>query len=306
MADIQTWNVTEPYISMKCGLGEAPFYEDETKSLRFVDIVKQKLHIVNLKEGPHSLESFDLSDPVSTTADIEGDGDKIIVGAKNGFAFMDRKTKKLDYINKVWGEKDGLGKDERMRFNDGFVDPEGRYFAGTMNDPLKTQLTDEGVLFRLDPNLNLHRVIEKVTIPNGMGFTLDEKSMYFIDSPTKNIWKFQYNRDSGDISNREVFYHVVHAGVPDGMAMDVDGSLWVALAGGGKVLKISSEGKLVGEINLPTRMITCPAFAGEDLYITSAEEEEPSTYPDSVKYGGSLFRIHVGVKGLPVYKFQRA
>ena len=193
-----------------------------------------------------------------------------------------------------------------MRFNDGFVDPEGRYFAGTMNDPLKTQPTDEGVLFRLDPDLSLHRVLEKVTIPNGMGFTLDEKSMYFIDSPTKNVWKYKYDRKTGDISDREVFYHVEDAGVPDGMAMDVTGSLWVALAGGSKVLRISPGGELIGEIGLPTRMISCPAFVGEELYITSAEEEEPSKYPESVRYSGSLFKVHVGVDGLPLHKFKRA
>ena len=194
----------------------------------------------------------------------------------------------------------------RMRFNDGFVDPEGRYFAGAMNDPKVKEPTNEGVLFRLDPDCSLHRVIENVTIPNGIGFTLDGSFMYFIDSPTKIIWKFEYDRKTGEISDREIFYTVKEDAVPDGMAMDVKGCLWVALAGGGKVLKISSAAQLVGEIYLPTRMISCPAFAGEDLYITSAEEEDPSKYPDSVRYGGSLFKVHVGVRGLPSHKFRRA
>ncbi len=192
-----------------------------------------------------------------------------------------------------------------MRFNDGFVDPEGRFFAGAMNDPKVKDPTDEGVLFRLDPDLSLHRVVEKVTIPNGMGISLDEKHMYFIDSPTNNVSKFMYDRKTGNISDREVFYHVDGDAVPDGMAMDVNGCLWVALAGGAKVLKLSPEGKLVGEIYLPTRMISCPAFAGEELYITSAEEEDPDRNPDSVKYGGSLFKVHVGVEGLPLHKFRR-
>lgn len=191
-----------------------------------------------------------------------------------------------------------------MRFNDGFVDPEGRFFAGTMNDPKVKDPTDEGVLFRLDPDLTLHRIIEKVTIPNGMGLSLDEKQMYFIDSPTNNVSKFKYDRMTGNISDREVFYHVDGDAVPDGMAMDVEGCLWVALAGGGKVLKLSPDGLLVGEIHLPTRMISCPAFAGEELYITSAEEEQPDKYPESVKYGGSLFKVHVGVEGAPVHKFR--
>ena len=193
-----------------------------------------------------------------------------------------------------------------MRFNDGFVDPAGRYFAGTMNDPKVTNPTDEGVLFRLDPDLSLHRIIERVTIPNGMGLTLDEKSMYFIDSPTKTVWKYTYDRKTGNISDKKAFYHVEQDdAVPDGMAMDVNGCLWVALAGGGKVLKISPEGRLLGEICLPTRMISCPAFVGKELFVTSAEEEDPKKYPDSVKYGGSLFRVDVAVEGLALHKFRR-
>lgn len=191
-----------------------------------------------------------------------------------------------------------------MRFNDGFVDAEGRFFAGTMNDPKVQEPTNEGVLFRLDPDLTLHRILEEVTIPNGMGFTLDGKSMYFIDSPTHDVSKFKYDRKTGNITDRQVFYHIDGDAFPDGMAMDREGCLWIALAGGGKVLKVSPEGKLVGEISFPTRMISCPAFAGEELYVTSAEEEEPDRYPNSAKYGGSLFKVHVGVKGIALHKFK--
>lgn len=193
-----------------------------------------------------------------------------------------------------------------MRFNDGVVDHEGRYWAGTMNDPkVQSDFQAEGVLLRLDPDLTLHRMIEKVTIPNGMGFSLDEKTMYFIDTPTGNVFKFNYDRKTGDISDREVFYHHEGEGGPDGLAMDSTGHLWIAICGGGKVLKVSPGGKLVGEILLPTRMISCPAFAGEDLFITSAEEEKPEKYPESARYGGSLFRVNVGVRASPLHKFRK-
>ena len=184
-----------------------------------------------------------------------------------------------------------------MRFNDGFIDPEGRYFAGAMSDPKVNEPTNEGVLFRLDPDLSLHRMIENVTIPNGMGFTLDKNSFYFIDSPTKSVWKFRYDRKTGNISDREVFYRVEGNGVPDGMAMDVTECIWVALCGGSKVLKISPGGKLVGEICLPTRMISCPAFAGEDLCITVSDLRNivifpvPSSEPET--WLGSMFALFV-------------
>ncbi|KAK4697434.1 hypothetical protein P7C71_g649, partial [Lecanoromycetidae sp. Uapishka_2] len=305
MANIQTWKVSEPYIQMKCGLGEAPFYETNTGCLRFVDIVKEKLHIVDLKTGPSSLQSFDLGTPVSTSADIEGNEDEIIVGAKYGYALMNRKTKKLEYIKKVWERSDGEGKDERMRFNDGIVDPLGRYWAGTMNDPKVHEPSPEGILFRLDPDLSLHRMIEGVTIPNGMGFSLYGGTMYFIDSPTSSVSKFKYDDATGEISDRQTFYEVEGEGVPDGLAMDEKGCLWIAVCGGGKVLRVDPDGELVGVIEMPTRMVSCPAFAGEDLYVTSAEEEEPDKYPESVEFGGSLFKVHVGVGVLPLHKFKR-
>jgi len=191
-----------------------------------------------------------------------------------------------------------------MRFNDGIIDPSGRYWAGTMNDPKVKSPSPEGVLFRLDPDMSLHRMLTDVTIPNGMGFSLDGKTMYFTDSPNGCVSKFRYNNATGEISDREVFYEVQGAGVPDGLAMDVEGCLWIAICGGGKVLRVNPGGELVGVVEMPTRMISCPAFAGEDLFVTSAEEEEPEKYPDSVRLGGSLFMVHVGVGVLPLHMFK--
>ena len=191
-----------------------------------------------------------------------------------------------------------------MRLNDGAVDSKGRYWAGAMNDPKVTNSTDEGVLFRLDPDLKLHRMAENVTIPNGIGWTKDDRTMYFIDTPTMNISKFDYDIATGGISNKEVFFHHDGEGGPDGFALDSEGYLWTAICGGGKVLRISPEAKIVGEISLPTRMISCPGFAGEELFITSAAEEEPDKYPESAKYAGSLFKVNVGVSGAQLHKFK--
>lgn len=165
---------------------------------------------------------------------------------------------------------------------------------------------DSGVLFRLDPDLTLHRMLEGVTIPNGISWTSDSKTMYFADSPTKNIWAFDFDGATGNISNKRVFFHVEdeNDGVPDGHVVDEEGHIWQAIFGCGKVIRISPEGKVVAEISLPTRCVSCPGFAGEDLYITTAEEEAPDKFPDSTKLQGSLFRCHVGVKGLRVHRFK--
>jgi len=192
-----------------------------------------------------------------------------------------------------------------MRLNDGAVDSEGRFWAGAMNDPLVKEPTNEGVLFRLDPDLKLHRIMSDLTIPNGIGWNVKNDTMFFTDSPTKNIYKFHYDPVTGDIADRRVFFHLDEEDVvPDGFAIDVEDHLWTAVFGGWKVLRISPAGNVVGEISLPTRCISCPSFAGEELFIASAEEEAPEQYPESTKFAGSLFRVNVGVQGLPVNKFR--
>ena len=191
----------------------------------------------------------------------------------------------------------------RMRCNDGAVDSQGRYWV---NDPQIQEPTDEGVLFRLDPDMSLHRMIDGVSIPNGMSWSPDNTIMYFTDSPSKCIFTYDFDQASGSISNRKVFFRVEdeHA-VPDGFAVDVEEHFWVALAGGGKVVRVSPQGQVVAQVTLPTRMVSCPGFVGEDLYITTAEEEDPDRYPESTEFAGSLFKVHVGVKGKPPKKFSR-
>ena len=148
-------------------------------------------------------------------------------------------------------------------------------------------------------------MIQQVSIPNGISWTSDNKTMYFADSPTKNIFKYDYDIEMGSIFNRQVFFHVDDEdGVPDGHALDEEGCIWTAVHGTGKVLRISPQGELLAEVKFPTRCVTCPGFVGEDLYVTSAEEEQPDRFPDSVKYQGSLFKVNVGVRGQQLHKFK--
>lgn len=192
-----------------------------------------------------------------------------------------------------------------MRMNDGAVDSKGRFWGGAMNDPkVKSDFEAEGVLFRLDPDLKLHRMVENATVPNGIGWNYKDDTMYWTDSTTSKIAQFDYNPSTGSISNRRTFFEYVGDGVPDGFIMDVEGCLWSAVYGGSKVIRISPEGKLIGEVSLPTRCITCPAFVGTSLFITSAKESQPEKFPESAKYAGNLFKVDVGVKGKPKHKFR--
>jgi sugar lactone lactonase YvrE len=187
-----------------------------------------------------------------------------------------------------------------MRSNDGAVDSEGRFWVGTMNDPLVKEPSDEGVLFRLDTDGTLHRVIEKgPVIPNSISWNEKNDTMFLSDSPENNLLAFDFDAATGNISNKRVFFHNQESSYIDGHVRDVEDYIWHACYGGSKVIRISPEGKVVAEISFPTRNITCPVFVGTALYVTSAEEEDPEKYPESAKFAGNLFRVDVGIKGRP-------
>jgi sugar lactone lactonase YvrE len=192
-----------------------------------------------------------------------------------------------------------------MRFNDGAVDSKGRLWAGAMNDPKVRSLINEGVLFRLDPDLKLNRMVEQLTIPNGIGWNITNDTMYLTDSPTGKIFAFDFDESTGEISNRRVHFDIGEPKEPDGFAIDVEGCIWSAVYGGGKVIRISPEGKVIGEISLPTRNITCPTFVGTELFITTAKDDKnDDQFPESIRYGGHLYRVDVGVQGLPKHEFR--
>lgn len=190
-----------------------------------------------------------------------------------------------------------------MRSNDGAVDTQGRFWVEAFVDPKVAEPTKEGVLFRLEQDGALQTVHNHMTIPNGITWNAKDSTMFLTDSPPQIVYAFDYDAKTGSISNKRVFFHLDEAGVfPDGHAMDIEGNIWQACYGGSKVIRISPEGVVTGVIHLPTRNITCPTFAGTELYITSAEESEPEQYPDSAQFAGNLFRVDVGISGMPKFR----
>ena len=165
------------------------------------------------------------------------------------------------------------------------------------------------MLFRLDSDLSLHRVTEPVTIPNGISWTPDNKTIYLTDSPTTEIKSYPYEPSTGTIdfaAGKTFFKCPIEGGVPDGHCQDAVGCFWIAMHGTWKVVRVNPEGEVIAEIELPTRCVTCPGICGEDLYITSAEDEEPDKYPESTKFHGATFKVHIGVKGSQLNKFRMA
>jgi sugar lactone lactonase YvrE len=148
-------------------------------------------------------------------------------------------------------------------------------------------------------------MLDGISIPNGITWTEDNKTLFVSDSPTRNIYAFDYDLATGGISSQRVFYHEADPdGQPDGQALDEFGYLWSAIFGLGKVVRLSPAGEVVATVELPTRCVTCPVFVDDWVYVTSAEEEEPERFPDSRKYQGALFRCRVGVRGCDVRSFR--
>lgn len=135
-----------------------------------------------------------------------------------------------------------------------------------------------------------------MTIPNGIGWSLDNKTMYLNNTSEKQTLAFTTNGD-GDLQDKRVFYQHKGSGAPDGLRVDAEGNLWLAIFGEGKVLRVSPDGVVIGEVTYPTSSISCPVFVGTELWVTTTDDGKS-------KYGGGVFKVDVGVKGSEVYKFQ--
>lgn len=194
--------------------------------------------------------------------------------------------------------------DPRTRFNDGEIDPQGRFWAGTMGWHAEAEL---GSLYRLDPDGTVTRMVERTSISNGLGWGPDGTTMYYVDTPTYRVDRFDFDPTSGAISNRREFVTIHEGGGrPDGLTVDSQGAVWVATWPGHGVHRYLPDGTLDAVIPLPVSNVSSCEFGGRDLrdlYITTAwellSEEEHASQP----LAGSLFRTRVDVPGKPRLPF---
>lgn len=286
----------ELLIDAKATLGEGPCWDARKNLFYWVDIIEKKVHIYN--PATKAAQSISVDHLVGAAVARESGG--FILATKEGFYALDEKTKKMEFIHDP--EDDLTGN----RFNDGKCDPAGRFWAGTMHIDEKEPT---GSLYVLHTDLTVKKMLEDITISNGLAWSSDYKTMYYIDSPTKQVAAFDYDLQSGLISNKRTVVTIPEGeGIPDGMTIDAEGNLWVAQWGGYKVSKWNpTTGKRLAEVDIPAKQVTSCVFGGEELnelYITSAttglDEGELSAYPHS----GGVFRVKTDVKGGETYVFK--
>lgn len=277
-------------LDAKATLGEGPVWHERRKKLFWVDILEKKLHEFDAGSGRD--RAFDTGQFIGSLAVQKRGG--LILALQHGFAFFNSRTKKIQPIC------DPDASHQHNRFNEGKCDPAGRFWAGTMDLDAKR---GRGSLFWLDAKLKVRRVLKNLSIPNGMAWSRDARTMYFIDSARQMIGAFDYDQASGTIQNRRVAVRIPkRAGVPDGMTMDNEGLLWVAMWGGCKVTRWNPQnGKLLQTISLPVSLVTSCAFGGTNmdiLFITSARTSLSKAALLREPLAGGIFYINPGVSGM--------
>lgn len=281
----------------KCLLAEGPVWDAKRKLIYWIDILNGKIHEYSHEEKSHRIT--DVHQMIGSLA-ICDDGN-FIAALQNGIAFINRSTHEITPI------ADPETHLEENRFNEGKCDPAGRFWAGTMS---LSETPNAGNLYVLEHRVMLVKKISGVTISNGMAWSPDEKTFYFIDTPTHEIDAYSYDKITAGISDRKTIIRIDEKeGAPDGMTIDNEGMLWIAHWGGWQVSRWDpTTGKKLYAIKMPAARITSCTFGGEnlqDLYITSAQQ---GLTPDELKdqpLAGSLFVIYnCGFKGMPAVEFK--
>ena len=289
-AKLLSYNATLEF-EIKAQLGEGAFWNHQSQTLYWVDIVGKALHIYH----PVSKENltFPTSSSIGTVVPTD-QPNEAIVALEDGIYIFNTEKSAFDLFCDVEKNKPG------NRFNDGKCDPSGRFWVGSMAYSQAPKLAS---LYCIDENGKATTKIDSVTISNGIVWTKDKKTMYYIDTPTKNIKAYDFDNETGNISNERIAVKVSDSlGFPDGMAIDENDQLWVGMWNGNAVLHFDPlNGKLLSKVNVPAHNVTSCAFGGENLdvlYITTSSldmtPEEQKKYP----LAGSIFKVKTNTKGV--------
>ena len=262
-------------LEANAALAEGPRWDARIARLLWVDIKGKALHRFDPATGE------DIATPLPSmvgAAAPTADPDRVLVALEDRLAIVDVNTHELESLADIPHPHGG------MRANDGAVDPSGRFWIGTM--AIDEQPSD-GALYRLDGR-ELTTVLAPVGLSNGLDWIGDR--MYYVDTPTQRIDLLDWDGD--EARNRRPFVTIEDgAGSPDGLVIDDEGGIWLALYGGAQVRRYSPEGELTEKLDVPADNVTAVWFAGERLFITTARSPQP--------LGGSLFVAEPGVSGPP-------
>jgi sugar lactone lactonase YvrE len=280
-------------------LGESTYWDPKARVLWWIDIWGPTIH----RYDPATRRDDTWTAPEYLGCLAVRDRGGLVLTMTSGFFFFDPAKGNFDLI--VDPEADMPD----TRFNDGKTDRQGRFWSGSMFEAEGKPAARNASLYRLDPDLSVHRMVEGIGCSNGLAWSPDSRTMYYTDSHTSLVWQWDFDPTSGDIANRRVFLDLSAEGyIVDGATVDEAGTYWLTVPFKGKVQAYDPKGNLVTSIDMPTDLPTCCEFGGENLdtlYVTSATlRRSPEALKDQPEAGGLFAITGLGVKGLPLVPFR--
>ena len=287
----------EVAVPAQCQLGEGPVWDVSRGLLWWVDILAGHVYAVDPVSGTG--DRFDAGDAVGAVGLTRGGG--LVLALADGFALARADGQDLTRVPGF--SIDGTG----LRFNDGKPDPWGNFVAGTMawdesgNPP--------GRLYRLSPDCTVTELFGDVGLSNGLDWTDDRRRFYYADSNSGRVDVFDTDPDTGALTGQRAFVTVPAAdGIPDGLTLDAEGCVWLAVWGSGELRRFTPDGRLDTIVRIPARQITSAAFGGPDLgtlYITCAWEGLTPADRAAQPHAGDIFACTPGATGRPPFLFAR-
>jgi sugar lactone lactonase YvrE len=271
-------------------VGESPLWHPRERRLYWVDIQGKKVHRFDPKNGWN--ETFELPEIVTCLAFRKEGG--LLLTLRKAFAFFDPDFGKLEMLTEVEAGN------AHTRFNDGRVDPQGRFWAGTMGDPAWDKPV--GSLYRFDPNQTVTQMCTQVICSNGTAWSPGGGTMYYTESFRYAIYAFDFDSTTGSLANRRTFAEIERdlGAFPDGLCVDAEGFVWSNQVGVGRVVRYDPAGRIERQIQLPVPRAVACTFGGDNLctlFITSARETMTTRQLQEAPLSGSIFAVEPGVAG---------
>lgn len=281
---------------VKTTLGEGPLWDVDEQRLYWIDSFDGR--VFRCTADGRELRAWDVPQKIGSMALRKQGG--AVVSLARGFHFLDFRSGEVELIVDPEPDKPA------NRLNDGKVDRQGRFYAGSMDTQ---EAGPNGALYRLDPDLSLHRLDTGIVVSNGPCWSPDGRTFYFADTWSGEIWAYDCDPASGAISNRRTFTRVDMSGggAADGSTVDAEGYLWNAQVYDGKLVRYAPDGSVDRVIEMPVKKVTSVMFGGPELdvlYVTSMAKPPLPRFPGDGALRGSLFAIYdLGITGVPEPRF---
>ncbi|MDW7693546.1 SMP-30/gluconolactonase/LRE family protein [Flammeovirgaceae bacterium SG7u.111] len=275
--------------------GEGPVWDEKAKKFYWVDLLRGKYYKADANTGV--VKGYEMGQPLGVMA-LCNEG-SVVAALKDGFAYYNEKA---DILEIMENPEKSL---PETRFNDGAVDPKGRFLAGTMKHDGSKPI---GSLYSFETGKKAKKLEEDIYITSGMDWSVDGKTFFLTDTNRHVIWAYDYDLETGNISNRRD--HIVFGKdeYPDGMCIDSEGGFWVAMWEGSKLSHFDADGNKIEDIPLPVKYPTSCCFGGDDmkeLFITTSLLELDDEEREETRTAGKVLSIRTNVKGKKQYRFRK-